>query len=180
MKNIEEMIDEAVMEISPNGTEQERKECAARLIDSIAEGRTLSPEELGLTANMLNDLYAFSYRLYNTGKYEDGSLLFALLSLIDSNNPDYVFALGACYHRLKRYTQAMNSYMAAFFLNTNNPLPFFHIADCYIQMQKPAHAIFSLGMVIAQADNNPKYAVIKHKAQMMRDRLLHDVEQGIT
>lgn len=178
MKSIEEIVDEAVTEMSPHGSEKDRKECASLIINSLAEGRLPSSKELGFTPQMLSDLYAFSYRIFNTGKYEEASVLFALLGLVDPENPDYIFALGACNQKLKRYSQALNNYMAAFYLNPKNPLPFFHIADCYLQMKKPAHAIFSLGMVIAQSENEPKYAVIKQKAQMMRERLLQSIDQG--
>lgn len=178
MKSIEEIVDEAVMEMSPHGSENDRKECASLLINTLAEGRMPSAEEFGFTPPMLSDLYAYSYRLFNAGKYEEASILFALLGLIAPENPDYIFALGACNQKLKQYSRALNHYMAAFYLNPKNPLPFFHIADCYMQMKKPGHAIFSLGMVIAQAGNDQKYAVIKQKAQMMRDRLLQNVDQG--
>lgn len=179
MKTIEELIKDTVEEVSPNSSPKEKMEYAAMLQKSIEEGRFPSKEEFGITPDMLTGLYASGYRLYNSGNYNDASIIFSILGLMDSKNSDYIFSLGACHHQLKEFKDALNYYMAAFYMDTRNPLPFFHIADCYIQMKKPGHAIFSLAMVIAQAGDNPNYAKIKQKAELIRNRLLNEVETSI-
>jgi type III secretion system low calcium response chaperone LcrH/SycD len=171
MKTIEQLIQETVDEAMPNGTSEQKKAHMDSLKRMIEAGKTPSAKDLGVTPEILSSLYAFAYRLYTTGKYEDALALFAWLGLLDDLNPLYPFGMASCYHMLKQYDKAINSYLMTFALDTHSPLPFFHMADCYTKLNKPDFAIVSLGQVLRQAGEDPKYSSIKEKAVLMRDSL---------
>ncbi|MBA3957379.1 MAG: SycD/LcrH family type III secretion system chaperone [Parachlamydiaceae bacterium] len=179
MKTLDEAIEQAVTKSNPHITPAEKEHQIEMLRRTIEEGRTPTLEDLGLTREMLNNLYVFTSRLYNSGKYEDASSVFAMLALLDDKEFDYPFALASCHHMLKQYSQAISNYMLAFNLDNTNPLPFYHIADCYMQMKKPVHAIHSFDLVEVIAKGQAKYNKIKERATLTRDRLIKEIESKI-
>lgn len=176
MKTVEDLIKEAVEGAYPEGNPKEKTECANKLRKIVETGQMPRAEDFSITPQMLATLYNLAYQDYNSGKYNEAANIFSFLCVIEPENADYVFALGACQHMLKNYWEALNSYMAAFYLDVSNPLPFLHISDCYIQMKKPGHAICSLGIVLAQAGDNPKYAKIKERSKLTRESLIKEIE----
>src|ERR1700733_3616408 len=65
---------------------------------------------MGLSDAMVEGIYGQAYRLYNTGKYKDASQLFRLLIMLNSTEGKYAMGLGACFHMLKEYKNAISTY----------------------------------------------------------------------
>ena len=116
-------------------------------------------------------IYSQAYTLYNQGKYQEASYIFRLLMLLDYMTAKYVLGLGACLHRMKDFKNAANIYLLCATLDSTNPLPHYHAADCYLQLGYPEMAVFSLGLVLATAKEDPQYAVIKERARLMKEAL---------
>jgi len=172
MKSFEELVDQVTDKIS---SPTEKELCNKALKMWINEGKFPSAETIGVSQEVMNHFYAYGYRLYHAGDYKKAAVIFTWLSLLNENNFNYMFALASCYHMLKQYQEALNTYLVACEIDLNNPMPCFHAADCYIKMNKPEVAIYCLEFSIAQAADKPKYAKLKERATLM---LLHLAKEG--
>ena len=97
--------------------------------------------------------------------------------LMDYMTPKYILGLAASMHRLKDYKSAANIYLLCATMDTTNPLPHYHAADCYMQLNVPAMAMFSLGLAIKSAGDQPQYAVVKERATLMHKALEKKVKE---
>src|SRR5580658_2269831 len=68
----------------------------------------MSPKDaMEVNPQVLENIYAQAYRLYNTGKYVEASHLFRILIMINSLETKYMLGLAACFHMLKEYQNAI-------------------------------------------------------------------------
>lgn len=138
-----------------------------------------SPKDvLGLTDAMVEGIYGQAYRLYNTGKYKDASQLFRLLLMINSSEPKYVMGLAACFHLLKEYQSAVDTYALLGVIDAQNPIPFYHCSDCFIQMNDRISAIISLEMAIKRAGDKPEFVTLKDRAKLTLESLKKELEKN--
>ncbi len=176
MATMYELIEETIAKVAPNCSERDKKSYEDALKKMLLQGVPFD-QAAGLTQEIKDTLYAYAYRLYGSGKCKDALLIFSLLSTLDNANPTYSFGVAACRHMLKEYQDALNAYVACYYMDLNNPLPFYHMSDCYLKLNRPDYAAFSLGMVINIAGNEPKYAKIKERAQLTQASLIKGIEQ---
>lgn len=146
--------------------EQKQKfgEAVVQIGDDFFRRGTLPKDIFGLDNNILENIYAQAYRLYNTGKYTEASHLFRILIMMNATEQKYMLGLAACFHMLKEYDNALNSYTLCSALDPKNPLPYYHSSDCYIQLKDNLSAMLSLEMTIAHAGDKPEYAKMKERA----------------
>lgn len=133
---------------------------------------------LGINDAMMEGIYGQAYRLYNTGKYKDAMQLFRLLIMLNASETKYTMGLAACFHMLKEYRSAVETYAICGVLDMTNPIPHFHASDCYIQMGDPLAALVSLEMAIKRSGNKPEYATLKDRALLTIQSLRKDVAGG--
>lgn len=175
MKTMEDLLNNAINRINPNCNEKEREKYQDIMLQ-LFDGKPLS-KALGMTPEMLEYLYSYGYRLYNSGNYKNAAIIFAFLTTIFPDKSKYYLALAASLHMQSKFQEAVNMYMEAFYLDMKDPLPFYHISDCYIKMNKPEYAAFALGMVINQASDKPEYAKIKERAELAQNSLGKELEK---
>lgn len=143
------------------------KELADRM---IKQGMT-PKDSMGLTNRFLESVYAQAYRLYNTGKYIEATHLFRFLILMDSTESKYVLGLAACFHMLKEYKNAIQTYTMCAILDPRNPIPHYHASDCYIQMKDFMSAMLCLDLAIKYAGEKPEYSKMKERALLSLESL---------
>ena len=132
----------------------------------------MNPKEaMGLSHRYLENIYAQAYRLYNTGKYGEAIHLFRVLILLNAMEPKYMLGLAACFHMLKEYQNAIQSYTMCSVLDPHTPIPYYHSSDCFIQMKDPLSAMVSLEMAIDKAGDKPEYAKMKELSRMSLESL---------
>lgn len=146
----EEKIEQAFAELGPKLTKQ---------------GMT-TQEATGMDPQFLESLYAQAYRLYNTGKYIDSAHMFRTLILMNSMESKYVLGLAACYHMLKEYKNAIETYTICSVLDPQDPLPYYHSSDCFIQMKDYLSAMLCLELTINAVGNRAEFSKIKERAAM--------------
>jgi len=154
-----------------NGAEKSYEEMAA----NIVKQGMLPKDALGINDQMLEGIYGQAYRLYNTGKYRESAELFRLLILINSMEPKYAMGLAACFHMLKEYKSAVDSYTLCSILDPENPLPQYHASDCYIQMEDKLSAIVALRLAIKRAEENPEFRTLVDRAKLTIEGLKKEV-----
>ncbi|MEC7839973.1 MAG: SycD/LcrH family type III secretion system chaperone [Chlamydiota bacterium] len=158
------------------------KQVAEKLKDEAAKGYeeaaanivkkgVLPQEALGMDDQMLEGIYGQAYRLYNTGKYGEAGQIFRLLIMVNSMEPKYSMGLAACFHMLKEYKNAIDTYTLCSIIDPDNPVPQYHISDCYIQMSDQVSAIIALKMAIKRAGTNPDFKTLVDRAKLTIESL---------
>lgn len=137
-----------------------------------------SPKDaLGLTDAMVEGVYGQAYRLYNTGKYKEAIQIFRLLIMINSTEPKYAMGLAACFHMMKDYQTAVNTYTIVGIIDPESPISFYHASDCFMQMGDPVSALVSLEMAIKRAGEKPEFKTLKDRATLTAESLKKEVEK---
>lgn len=135
-----------------------------------------SPKDaLGLTDAMVEGVYGQAYRLYNTGKYKEAIQIFRLLLMISSTETKYAMGLAACFHMLKDYQTAVNSYSLVSLMDPESPIPFYHTSDCFMQMGDPFSAAIALEMAIKRAGEKPEFKTLKDRAVLTLESVKKDI-----
>lgn len=136
----------------------------------LQEGK--SPREaMGLSEPMMEGIYGYGYRLYNTGKYLQAIQLFRLLVMLDPTSTKYLFGLAAAYHMNKDWLTAGMCYSLTSLIDPKSPLPFFHASDCYYRIQDLNMAKQCLESCLRACQGHPENEIIQQRAQFMLQQL---------
>jgi len=141
------------------------------LADKLFKQGLIPKDAMGISNTVLEGIYAQAYRLYNTGKYVEATHLFRMLILINPTEPKYVLGLAACFHMLKEYKNAIQTYTMCSILDPQSPIPHYHSSDCFIQMRDYLSAMLCLEMAINKAGEQPEYAKMKERAMLSLESL---------
>lgn len=141
------------------------------LTGKILEQGMTPKDAIGLSSGYLENVYAQAYRLYNTGKYAEATHLFRILIMLNAMEPKYILGLAACFHMLKEYFNAIQTYTMCSALDPQNPIPHYHSSDCFIQMKEYLSAMICLELAIERAGDKPEYAKMKERAQLSLESL---------
>lgn len=132
----------------------------------------LTPKDaMGVSNSYLENVYAQAYRLYNTGKYAEAIHLFRILIMLNAMEPKYMLGMAACFHMLKEYDNAIQTYTMCSALDPQSPIPHYHSSDCFIQMRDYISAMVCLELAIARAGDKPEYAKMKERARLSLESL---------
>lgn len=177
MKSDQKEIKKAAAGVSKEIYKQSGKEYK-ELLEKTAKSAAIPKTLLGLSDEMVEGIYSQAYRLYNTGRYEDAAELFRMLVMINATEAKYILGLAACYHMLKDYNGAVETYAICATLDPESPIPFYHSSDCYIQMNDPLSATIALEMAVKRAGDNPEFQVLKERAQLTIESLQKEQKSG--
>lgn len=144
---------------------------AKTIVDKLVKEGMTPKDAVGVKPNVMEGIYAQAYRLYNTGKYIEAVHIFRILILMNPLEPKYLLGLAACFHMLKEYKNAIQTYTMCSLMDTTSPIPHYHSSDCFIQMKDYLSAMVCLQMAIDIAGEQPQYAKIKERAQLSLDSL---------
>lgn len=176
MKGEQEQIKKAVEQLGSNMQEGSSDSVKATMDKATRKGA--SPKDaLGLTDAMVEGVYGQAYRLYNTGKYKEAIQIFKLLLMINSTEPKYAMGLAACFHMLKDYKVAADSYSLVGILDPESPISFYHASDCFLQMGDTASALIALEMAIKRAGEKPEFRTLKDRALLTAESLKKEMEK---
>lgn len=139
--------------------------------DKILKKGMLPKDALGLSDAVVEGIYAQAYRLYNTGKYVEASHLFRMLVMLNTTESKYILGLAACFHMMKEYQNAVQTYAMCGILDPESPIPHYHASDCYVQMKDYLSAIIALDLAVQRAGEKPEYSKIKERALMTIESL---------
>jgi len=145
------------------------------IADKMLKQGMTPKDAIGLTSGYLENVYAQAYRLYNTGKYAEATHLFRILIMLNAMEPKYMLGLAACFHMLKEYFNAIQTYTMCSALDPQNPIPHYHSSDCFIQMKEYLSAMICLEMAIERAGDKSEYAKMKERAQLSLESLKQQV-----
>ncbi len=172
-QNMNEAINEALDKLGEENS-KEIAEAVGKISQNIFEKGMLPKDAMGLSDSMVEGIYGYAYRLYNSGKYKDASHLFRILIMLNPTESKYILGLAACQHMQQDYQNAIASYAFVGLIDPYNPLPHYHISDCYLKTNLPAMAQSELEQAVEKCGRKPQYALVKERAALM----LESLEQG--
>lgn len=158
-KNIKQDIKKGIEDIGEELKEEKGKDYSD-LIEKVLKKSLMVKDMLGMSDAMVEGIYSQAYRLYNNGKYREAVHLFRLLIMLNSTEPKYLMGLAACFHMLKEYKAAVETYALCSILDQENPLPSFHSSDCYLQIKDIPSAIVSLNLAVKRAKGKMEYKIL--------------------
>lgn len=150
---------------------KEQKIAHAKLLVKIFEEGIIPREAMNISDEEISRIYSFAYQLFNSGQYAQALELFKMLLVLEPVENGFAVALGACYHRLHDYENALRCYMLGSALAPDDPLPLFYAYDCCMNLQNKVSAGIMLCNVIAKAGNDARYAKMKERSQALLDNL---------
>ena len=174
-------IKEAIENLEIEGKESEDiRQALETLASNMFEQGLLPKDAMGLSDDMVEGLYSFAYRLYNTGKYDQAVQLFRLLILLNPTSAKFMLGLAACFHMQKEYEIAATSYILCTLVDPKNPLPYYHASDCYMQLEKPDLAIAALEACLKKMEGKEEFSAIRDRVQLALDTFQEKVRHGKT
>ena len=176
MKNVKQDIKKGVGDLGDK-LKMEKGQGYQALVGSVLQKSTMVKDILGMSDAMVEGIYGQAYRLYNNGKYREAVHLFRMLIMLNSIEPKYLMGLAACFHMLKEYQAAVDTYALCGFLDTGNPLPYFHASDCYLQMKDVPSAVVSLNLAIKRAQGKPEYKILHDRCVITVEGLNKQLEE---
>lgn len=174
MKGEQQQIKKAAEQLG-SGVNDESAESLKAAMDKATRKGTSPKDALGLTDAMVEGVYGQAYRLYNTGKYKDAIKIFRLLLMINSTEPKYAMGLAACFHMLKDYKIAADTYSIVGVIDPESPISFYHASDCFLQMGDSVSALVALEMAIKRAGEKPEFRTLKDRAVLTAESLKKEV-----
>lgn len=175
-ESLREMIKSTVKKMGPQFSKEQKKEHAKLLLKIFEQG--MSPREaMGIADQEIAQIYSYAYHLFSSGKYPEAKELFKMLLTLEPTHAGFATALGVCHHRLKEYEMALECYMLSAALNGSDPVPLFYAYDCCSNLKDPIPAGIMLCNVISRAGDQPLYAKIKERAQLLLDELQKQIIQ---
>jgi type III secretion system low calcium response chaperone LcrH/SycD len=177
MKSEQEQIKKATEQLGAGIKADEEKDLQTALKRITRKGSS-ARDVLGLTDAMIEGIYGQAYRLYNTGKFRDANQLFRLLIMINPTEPKYVMGLAACFHMIKEYKSAVDTYAIVGVVDPKSPVPLYHASDCYMQMGDPVSALISLEMAVRRAGDRPEFKTLKERALLTVESLKREVSKA--
>lgn len=141
--------------------EGEVRQAFSELSHKMMKQGMTTQEATGMDSKFLEGLYAQAYRLYNTGKYVEAGHMFRSLILLNSMESKYILGLAACFHMLKEYKNAVQTYTICSVIDPQDPLPYYHSSDCFAQMKDHLSAMLYLELTINAAGDRPEYSKLK-------------------
>lgn len=170
-EEIKRMIKNSVQQMGAS-LSKERKQELAIILKKVFVDDVPPAQALGLTKENIGEMYRYAFQEFKSGNIETAREFYKILFKLDPRNPSFSLSLGVCHHRLKRFKVAIATYLLSAWLDCTNPVPFFYAYDCFMNINDKFGAAVMLSNAIAAASDQPAYAAIKSKAQL----LLNDLE----
>ncbi len=136
------------------------------MISKVMNQSVIPKNLVGVNSQVAEGMYAQAYRYYNTGKYDEACHLFRLLVMLDSTEPKYMMGLAACFHMMKNFRAAVETYTLCSVIDPQNPVPHYHASDCFIQMNDKASALVALQMTLKRTKGKPEYQTMRDRVKM--------------
>jgi type III secretion system low calcium response chaperone LcrH/SycD len=157
---------------------QEEIKGSAKVIAENIFKKGMAPQNaLAIPPRKIEGIYAQGYQLYNAGNYKKAYETFELLTLLNGQDPRFVFGMAASLQGLGDYQKAFMLFMQSANLDADNPVPYYHAADCCLKSEDKVSAVVMLHLVIEKSKNLSQYSYIKDRAKIMQETLTDELNK---
>jgi len=170
MATNQELINKTIRKMQEKHPEQDPALHGEMLTKIFVEG--ISPSKaMGISDQFLEFVYGHAGNTFNAGKYDEAAKMYKLLRIYNPQDPRFPMALAACYHRQKKYQEALEMYMVVHMLDSESFAPFYHMSDCFIQLNQQAAAAVVLFKALAMTEGRTDLGPIRERIKMTLDAL---------
>jgi type III secretion system low calcium response chaperone LcrH/SycD len=170
MDPIDNLIDDVLKSSRKPVPEKDREKFRLVFTDMI-NGKKKPMDALGFGRELIEHMYAHGYRLNKLGNYKKAQQVFTGLTILDPDDPRFHLALGAAFHRQKKYRDAIESYLVCARQQPTNPMPLFYMSDCFMMRDAWQVSKDCLEAVLHVCGTKKEYSVVKERAKMMIEGL---------
>jgi len=176
MDLLDAAFDASMAKINPKMNANQRAKFKDVMEKIFKEGQ-IPHEAMGLGNEMLENLYAYGNNLFSSGNYKKAQQLYMGLCYLKPIEPRFLFALGATYHKMKDYPNAIYGYVHSANVDKENPQPMFYLYDCFMQQKMFQAALEALIECIRRCGNKKENAPLKAKCILIINSLRKQVEE---
>ncbi len=176
MDLLDQAFDAAMDKTHPEMTAEQREKYKS-VIERIFKDNLEPHEAMGLSDEMLENLYAYGNTLFNTGNYQKAQQVYLALCYLKPTHSKFMLALASTYHKMKDYPNATFGYVHSASLDKDNPLPLFYLYDCFMQQNLFPSALEALIEAIKRCGSNKEHARLKAKCLMIIKSLQKQVDE---
>lgn len=137
----------------------------------LEEGGTLAMLK-EISSDSLEQLYAFGFNQYQSGKWDDAHKVFQSLCMLDHYDSRFFLGLGACRQSMKHFEQAIQSYSYGAMLDLNEPRFPFHAAECHVHLDDLDAAESGFQSALALAEAQSEHLALAKCAGVMLESVL--------
>jgi len=175
---IKKLVHESVMKVQQMVSPETLPLIEETLLKIGMENLTLC-EAMEISKEVVEEFYEQGYHFFQGGKFKDALTIFNLLELFTGgSDPRITFAIPACYHHMKKYTEAAGYYMIYEALHPDEPLSYYHLYDCFKKMNQPLLAYNALIQAKNLVEKEAKYEDLKIKINVELNHL-KTLENGV-
>jgi type III secretion system low calcium response chaperone LcrH/SycD len=142
----------------------------------LCEGGTFQ-DVFGFSDDTMKAKYEIAYDHYRRKEYEQAIEGFSYLANLNPYTNKYWQALAAAQIKLKRYSDAINSYLASALIEPNDPNPPLYTAHCYLELNQLNETAEALKQTIRVAARSHVYREIEEKATTWLEKINNDLEK---
>ena len=158
----------------PNSEQQAKAHVANRSVELFEKNMPLYLVK-GMKKEAMEDLYRRAYNLYSAEAYKEALQLFRSMAFYSHLDKRAWLGAAGCSQMLKEYDHALTFYGFAVLLDLSDPIPCFHMFDCHMSLNHYPDALNSIERVILLSSKNPKHALLKERAESLRDALKKNI-----
>jgi type III secretion system low calcium response chaperone LcrH/SycD len=114
--------------------------------------------------DLMENFYKLASSLYDDGEYEKAKPIFGLLCLLDYTDYRFSMGVGACMQCLKRYEEAILSYIHSVLLNSDDPKAAFHGGECCLAVGNTQQAILFYGYALNSINKDDQSKEMRKQA----------------
>lgn len=163
-------IEEILKHIS---NEKEFEKFLINVSDQIINKGIAAKDIFKIKDTTLDKLYNTAYELFKYGQYNYAASIFYHLLLLNSKNPNYAYALGACFSEMKKYDSAILAFLQSYLYNSSNPQPIYDCAQCCLSLKHDEKAAEFLKSFIALTKDRTEWQSLYTRASLMLEKILN-------
>lgn len=174
MDRKEKKLQEEMEKLAAN-YEKEIQDSVLHVFTNIVKKGAKPCEALGVSKSKMEGIYAQAYQLYNAGNFEKAFKTFEMLSLLNYDDPRFLFGMAASMQSLKRYKQAFQYFLLAANADQESPVPYYHAADCCLQEKDKMTALVMCQLVEDKSKDKVEYSYIKERSRVLKEQLTKEL-----
>jgi predicted Zn-dependent protease len=161
--SIEKEIDKLVEE-KLNTLSSQKKAETKEALKKITKGELTPKEAFKIDDHFLKLLYAYGYRLFQAGKFQESELIFLFLVKMDPQNVSYAKALAFAYKEQKHFNLMITAYLNWSLLERYNPIPSYYRAEALMELKEFEEAYLAYAEAALKGLSDPVYESLRQRA----------------
>lgn len=146
-------------------------------VSKESENKKSFQEILGLSNEILLDMYDVGAKYFENKEYEKSLAVFTFLTMLNDTISSFWIGVGSAYRALKDFDNAISAYYEAIFCDPASIEPYAQAASCYLAMndKNKARKVLAVALEIARSDDSGDEDL--QELQKEAERCLQSIEE---